>query len=507
MNSVTRLNRETSAPLIKVRDLVKTYKTPAGDFTAIKGLDVDVRPGEFVAIIGKSGSGKSTFINMLTGIDRPTLGEIMIGGAPIHAYDEAQMASWRGRNLGIVFQFFQLLPTLTLLENVILPMELNRLYTKPERRERAMQLLEKVEMVEHAHKFPASISGGQQQRVAIARALANDPPLIVADEPTGNLDSRTAEKIFSLFEDLVVSGKTILMVTHDSTLARRANRTILIADGEIVNEYLVRALSILTQDQLVEVARRVEPQVVPRDASIIREGEAGDKFYIILEGRAEVFMNQPGGGQILVGQLGVGNYFGEMALLGNGIRSATVKAASDGEIKVAALDNELFSSLIEESKLLRDELTDIVEKRMKANQLKTLSVIHQSDLAELVKGLEPTVYQERQEIIRQGELGETFFIIENGIVDVFVKHDRAEVRVNQLTNGQYFGEMALMGNHRRNATVRVSKEGPARLFELGVKEFERMVNSSERFKQSIQDEVERRRESLEQTIALMRGDE
>jgi ABC-type lipoprotein export system ATPase subunit/CRP-like cAMP-binding protein len=505
MNAVLRLNGETSDPLIRVRNLVKTYKTPAGDFTAIKGLDVDVRSGEFVAIIGKSGSGKSTFINMLTGIDRPTLGEIMIGGAPIHTFDEAQMASWRGRNLGIVFQFFQLLPTLTLLENVILPMELNRLYSKPERRERAMQLLEKVEMVEQAHKFPASVSGGQQQRVAIARALANDPPLIVADEPTGNLDSRTAEKIFSLFEDLVVSGKTILMVTHDNTLARRASRTILIADGEIVNEYLVRALSILSQDQLVEVARCVQPQVFPRDASIIREGEVGDKFYIILEGTAEVFMNLPGGGQIRMGQLESGHYFGEMALLGNGIRTATVKAASNGGIKVAALDNELFSSLIEGSKLLRDELTDIVQQRMKANQLKTLSLIHQSDLAEWVEGLEPTIYREGQEIIRQGELGETFFIIENGLVDVFVKHDRAEVRVNQLTKGQYFGEMALIGNHRRNATVRVSTEGPASLFELDEKEFERLVNSSERFKQSIEVEAGRRRESLEQLIALMRG--
>src|SRR6185369_902483 len=187
--------------------------------------------------------------------------------------------AWRGKNLGIVFQFFQLFPTLTILENVILPMELNKLYSKSERKERAMHLLEKVEMTSQAHKLPSAISGGQQQRVAIARALANDPPLLVADEPTGNLDSKTAEKIFSLFENLVSAGTTILMVTHDRDLARRVNRTILISDGEVVNEYLVRALSTLTQDQLAKMAQRVQPVVYPRDASIIRQGEAGDIFY------------------------------------------------------------------------------------------------------------------------------------------------------------------------------------------------------------------------------------
>ena len=192
----------------------------------MNGINVEVHRGEFVAIIGKSGSGKSTFINMITGIDRPTSGEILIGGAPVHSFTEAQMAAWRGRNLGIVFQFFQLFPTLTILENIILPMELNNLYSKSERKERALHLLEKVEMAEQAHKLPSSISGGQQQRVAIARALANDPPLLVADEPTGNLDSKTAEKIFTLFENLVASGTTILMVTHDSDLARRVNLTI-----------------------------------------------------------------------------------------------------------------------------------------------------------------------------------------------------------------------------------------------------------------------------------------
>src|SRR5436190_7951723 len=298
--------------LIEIKNLRKVYQTPAGDFTAVNGINVEVQSGEFVAIIGKSGSGKSTFINMITGIDRPTSGEIMIDGAPVHSFNEGQMAAWRGRNLGIVFQFFQLFPTLTILENVILPMELNKLYSKSERKERAMHLLEKVEMTDQAHKLPAAISGGQQQRVAIARALANDPPLLVADEPTGNLDSKTAEKIFSLFENLVAAGTTILMVTHDSDLARRVDRTILISNGEIVNEYLVRALAALTQDQLAKMAQRVAPLTYPPGASIIRQGETGDKFYILLDGQVDVLLQSPGRGQILVDQLRPGAYFGEM---------------------------------------------------------------------------------------------------------------------------------------------------------------------------------------------------
>jgi ABC-type lipoprotein export system ATPase subunit len=323
-------SKNSTQPLIEIKNLRKVYQTPAGDFTAVNGINMEVQRGEFVAIIGKSGSGKSTFINMITGIDRPTSGEIVIGGAPVHSFNEGQMAAWRGRNLGIVFQFFQLFPTLTILENVILPMELNNLYSKSERKERAMHLLERVEMSAQAHKLPSSISGGQQQRVAIARALANNPPLLVADEPTGNLDSKTAEKIFSLFEDLAAAGATILMVTHDSDLARRVNRTILIADGEVVNEYLVRALSTLTQDQLVEVSRNIQPQIFQPDSAIIRQGEKGDKFYILLDGKADVYINMPGGSELKVNQLGPGQYFGEMALLSGGVRAATVKASQDG---------------------------------------------------------------------------------------------------------------------------------------------------------------------------------
>jgi putative ABC transport system ATP-binding protein len=191
-----------------------------------------------VAVIGKSGSGKSTLINMITGIDRPSSGEVLVGDTAVHTLNEGKMAEWRGRNLGVIFQFFQLLPTLTVIENIMLPMDFCNMYTRKVRYERAMYLLDLVEMTEHANKLPSATSGGQQQRVAIARALANDPPILVADEPTGNLDSKTADAIFSLFTNLVENeNKTILMVTHDSDLAEQVTRTIVIADGEIVEQY------------------------------------------------------------------------------------------------------------------------------------------------------------------------------------------------------------------------------------------------------------------------------
>lgn len=245
----TRLWRKTeeqqSAPaavalpgqhLIDLRQVVKSFATAAGEFTALRGVNLQVNPGEFVAVVGKSGSGKSTLTNMITGIDRPTHGEVWINGVPVHTLRENQIASWRGRTIGVVFQFFQLLPTLTVLENVMLPMDFCNLYTRRERPERAAHLLEQVDMISQMHKLPTAISGGQQQRAAIARALANDPPIIVADEPTGNLDSKTADAVFSLFSRLVDGGKTILMVTHDDDLAHRVTRTVTIADGAIVDD-------------------------------------------------------------------------------------------------------------------------------------------------------------------------------------------------------------------------------------------------------------------------------
>ncbi|MFO7661057.1 MAG: ABC transporter ATP-binding protein [Chloroflexota bacterium] len=222
--------------MIDIRGVNKAYQTPAGEFIALENVDLKVDQGEFVSVVGKSGSGKSTLINMITGIDRPSTGRIVVDGMPVNDLKEGPMAEWRGRSIGIIFQFFQLLPMLTCMENIILPMDFCNMYSGRERRDRAMHLLEQVEMADHAHKLPSEVSGGQQQRVAIARALANDPPILAADEPTGNLDSQTAEAVFQLFEELVSRGKTILMVTHDADLARRVTRTITLADGRIVGE-------------------------------------------------------------------------------------------------------------------------------------------------------------------------------------------------------------------------------------------------------------------------------
>ena len=230
-----------AAGIIDLRGITKAYETAAGPFIALRGIDLTIQAGEFVAVVGKSGSGKSTLINMFTGIDHPTDGEVIVANTAIRHLDEGKMAEWRGRSMGIIFQFFQLLPTLSIIENVMIPMDLAGLYGMGERYDRALHLLAQVGMAEDAQKYPATVSAGQQQRAAIARALANDPPILVADEPTGNLDSKAAETVFELFGALVAEGKTILMVTHDSELAQRVPRVVTIADGLIVSDVQNRA--------------------------------------------------------------------------------------------------------------------------------------------------------------------------------------------------------------------------------------------------------------------------
>jgi putative ABC transport system ATP-binding protein len=226
-------------PLIEMRNVEKVYATAAGEFRALKGVNMQVRAGEFVGVVGKSGAGKSTLLNMVTGVDHLSSGEVLVraNGAPvsIHTMKEDEIAHWRGHNLGVVFQSFQLLPMLTLVENIMLPMDLRGKFNLKQSRARALELLRLVEIESHADKYPSQISGGQQQRVAIARALANDPPILIADEPTGSLDSVTSEHIFEVFEHLVVEqGKTIIMVTHDKTLAPRFTRSLEIMDGELM---------------------------------------------------------------------------------------------------------------------------------------------------------------------------------------------------------------------------------------------------------------------------------
>ena len=223
--------------VVDLREVLKTYQSSAGTFTALKGVNLQVEAGAFVSIIGKSGSGKSTLINVITGIDRPTSGKVIVDLVRIDLFKEEQIAIWRGRAIGVIFQFFQLLPTLTAVENILLAMDYGGQFSPAERPERALYLLELVGMADLAHRLPNSLSGGQQQCIAIARALANDPVLLTADEPTGNLDSKSTEMVFHLFEDLAEAGKTILMVTHDTELAARAQRTIKISDGLIVDEF------------------------------------------------------------------------------------------------------------------------------------------------------------------------------------------------------------------------------------------------------------------------------
>jgi putative ABC transport system ATP-binding protein len=225
--------------VVKLVDVVKSFPVGDGEVTVLKGLSLDVRPGEFVSIVGPSGNGKSTLLNMITGIDRPTDGQVIVTGRDIHNMSENQLAAWRGEHVGIVFQFFQMLPSLSLLQNVILPMDFAKKFKSRERRERAMELLESVGLGDQANKLPSMVSGGQQQRAAIARALANDPPLLVADEPTGNLDTRSANDVFDLFLKLVDQGKTMLMVTHDKELSRRVPRVVEIIDGKIARDEFV----------------------------------------------------------------------------------------------------------------------------------------------------------------------------------------------------------------------------------------------------------------------------
>ena len=225
--------------IVEIKDVMKSFKVGEGEVTILKGISFDVKKGEFVSIVGPSGNGKSTLLNMITGIDRPSSGEIIVTGREVHKMSENNLAAWRGEHVGIIFQFFQMLPALSLLQNVILPMDFANKYTAKERRERAMHLLDIVGLADQAEKLPSMVSGGQQQRAAIARALANDPPLLVADEPTGNLDSRTAADVFDLFSNLVNQGKTMLMVTHDKELAKRVPRVVEITDGRITRDEFV----------------------------------------------------------------------------------------------------------------------------------------------------------------------------------------------------------------------------------------------------------------------------
>ncbi len=354
-------------PLIELRGVSKSYKTAVGDFPALHDIDLQIRAGEFVSVIGKSGSGKTTLINMITGIDRPTAGEVWVNQTPVHKLSEGAMARWRGKNLGIVFQFFQLLPIISVVENIMLPMDFCRTYPLREREPRALHLLELVGLADHAYKLPSALSGGQQQRVAIARALANDPPVVIADEPTGNLDSKTAETVFSLFKDLIGQGKTIIIVTHDTSLAKRANRTALITDGEIVNEYVAKALATLTADQLLAATHRFKRHRYEPGEMILAEGRNSEAFYIVSKGIVEVVLPHPSQTEVIAVQLGPGKYFGEMEFFHEKRSRASVRAYEGGPVEVLSLDYRALEELLKESEPTREALHKAADQHEQEN--------------------------------------------------------------------------------------------------------------------------------------------
>jgi len=358
-----------AAELVCLRQVVKTFKTVAGEYKALKGIDLSFKEREFVAVIGKSGSGKSTLLNMITGIDHPSSGEVIIGGTNIYKLNESQRALWRGRNLGIVFQFFQLMPMLTLLENTMLPMDYCNVHPSNERPKRAMDLLRQVGLEEQAYKLPAAVSSGQQQSAAIARAMATNPPIIIADEPTGNLDSRSADEIIQLFDQLVMQGKTIIMVTHDPSMTERTSRTVIISDGEIVDETVARVLPLLSHKELLGVTRLVERRLYEPGETIIRKGDTQDHFYMISSGEVDVMLQPRNCPDLDVARLGAGQFFGELELIKGGNSIANIRATEDSPVDLVVLHREPFLKVLANSPLTERAIYNVVQARMEENRI------------------------------------------------------------------------------------------------------------------------------------------
>ena len=353
---------------IRLSKVVKKFRNTAGEVTVLKGIDLSLNQGEFIAIVGKSGSGKSTLLNMITGIDHPSSGEVLVNGVDIYRMNESERALWRGRTLGIVFQFFQLLPMLTLQENVMLPMDYVNNYNFDDRPERAMSLLKMVGLEDFAHKLPTAVSTGQQQSAAIARALANDPPVIVADEPTGNLDSRSADKIISLFDHLVHAGKTIAMVTHDPSLTERTTRTIIITDGELINETVANSLPLLSHHQMMEVTRQITRRTCEPGEVILDQGEHVDNFYMIEDGQVEICLKGSSSRKVVLAKLNRGEFFGEVELIKGGKSIAAVRASTKSTVRLAVLPRAEFVQTLKGSPHTEESLSRLVQDRLEENR-------------------------------------------------------------------------------------------------------------------------------------------
>jgi len=355
--------------MIDMHGVVKRFKNAAGEFTVLKGVDLTINRGEFVSIVGKSGSGKSTLLNMITGIDHPSDGKVVIGGTDIYTgVSESQRSKWRGRNLGIVFQFFQLLPMLTLLENAMLPMDYADMYDFDERPARAMEMLKLVGLEEFANKLPVLVSTGQQQLAAIARALACDPPLLVADEPTGNLDTKSANIIIDLFEELTRRGKTVLMVTHDPSLTSRTTRNIIIADGELINETIAKSLPWLRHRHMMEFTKLAEERTYPPKATIISREEPIENFFMIRKGEVEVVLHDRKNGENVISRLKPGEFFGEIELLRGGKAIANVRASEEEPVEVLTIKREDFKRVMDVSPRTADAVGKIVQERLELHR-------------------------------------------------------------------------------------------------------------------------------------------
>jgi ABC-type lipoprotein export system ATPase subunit len=353
-------------PAIVLRDIDKVYENAAGKFVALKSVNMQLNYGQFISIVGKSGCGKSTLLNMITGIDHPTSGEVIVGNERIYEMSKSDRALWRGKHMGVVFQFFQLLPTLTLLENTMLPMDYCKVYPFNERPDRAMELLKMVGLEEQAHNLPASVSSGQQQSAAIARALATDPAIILADEPTGNLDSRSAENVLTIFERLAVQGKTILIVTHDPSITQRTDQTVILSDGEIIDQTVALALPFLSHPEMLAATQLAKKQkFAPKDA-ILHQGESVDYFFMIVAGEVDIVVNNEQANEMSLACLGPGQFFGEVELTQGGHSIASVRAARRGA-EVALLPRDTFFKLIEGSHLTRNAIQDVAATRLAEN--------------------------------------------------------------------------------------------------------------------------------------------
>ena len=356
-------------PMIDIRNVVKVFKNAAGEFTVLKGLDLAIERGEFVSIVGKSGSGKSTLLNMITGIDHPTSGQVIVNGTDLYTgKNESDRSLWRGRNLGIVFQFFQLLPMLSLLENVMLPMDYADIYDFDERPKRALQLLTLVGLEKQAGKLPLAVSTGQQQLAAIARALATDAPLLVADEPTGNLDSRSSDHIIELFDQLVSEGKTVVMVTHDASLTARTTRNVIISDGELVDETVALALPLLKHRQMLAVTKKARHLTFQPGQDILQRDIHVDSFFMVARGGVDIVLQGARNEDLLVTRLTEGQYFGEVELLSGGQSIASVRAAPGVTVELLALQRDDFYTLLKESPLTEESLGRIARHRLEENK-------------------------------------------------------------------------------------------------------------------------------------------